>query len=114
MITYFKDKNHKSTKKYKNYKTLTSILDSVDTVIIGANTTSVTLSVTGVGLIVVPISAGIACALSSGNNNIQDNKNKKQYQKDQQTIKSVDRSYRKYFQDNLIDQNENDSSCNFF
>ena len=68
MITYFKDKNHKSKKRYKNYKTLNTILESVDSVvIIGATSTSITLSVTGVGLIILPISAGIACALSLGN-----------------------------------------------
>ena len=63
MITHFKDKNHK-TKTDKNYKTLTSILESVDTVVVISSTaTSVTLSITGFGLIVVPISAGIACSL---------------------------------------------------
>ena len=68
MITYFKDKNRKSKKRYKNYKTLTTVLESVDSiVIIGATSTSITLSVTGIGLIVLPISAGIACGISSGN-----------------------------------------------
>ena len=68
MITYFKDKNNKSKKRYKNYKTLNTILESVDSiVIIGATSTSITLSVTGIGLIVLPISAGIACTLSLGN-----------------------------------------------
>ena len=93
MSNSFKDKNHKSKKKYKSYKTLTSKLKSVDTVVnIGATTTFVTLSVTGVGLIVVPISAGIACTLSLGNEllrKIISNKYikyKKQYQKDQKTI----------------------------
>ena len=53
MITYSKDKNHKSKKKYKNYKTLNTVLESVDSiVIIGATSTSITLSVTGIGLIV--------------------------------------------------------------
>ena len=67
MVTYFKDKNQKSKKKYENFKTLTSILESIDAVvIIGATTTSVCLSVTGFGLLVVPISARIACALSLG------------------------------------------------
>ena len=67
MITYFKNKNHNSKKRYKNYKTLTSILESVNTVvIIGATKTSVTLSVTGVGWIVVPLCAGNACSLSLG------------------------------------------------
>ena len=61
MITYFKDKNQKSEKKNKNYKTLNTILESVDSiVIIGATSTSITLSVTGVGLIILPISAGFA------------------------------------------------------
>ena len=68
LITYFKDKNHKSKKRYKNYKTLNTILESIDSiVIIGATSTSTTLSVTGIGLIVLPISAGIACTLSLGN-----------------------------------------------
>ena len=68
MITYFKDKNNKPKKKYKNYKTLNTILESVDSiVIIGATSTSINLSVTGVGLIILPISAGIACGLSLGN-----------------------------------------------
>ena len=68
MITYFKDKNNKSETKYKNYKTLNTILESVDGfVIIGATSTSITLSLTGVGIIILPISAGIACTLSLGN-----------------------------------------------
>ena len=68
MITYFKDKNHKSKKRYKNYKILNTILESIDSIIIiGATSTSITLSITGVGLIILPISAGVACALSLGN-----------------------------------------------
>ena len=101
MITYFKNKNHKSKKKYKNYKTLNTILESVDSiVIIGATSTSITLSVTGIGSITLPISAGIACTLSLGNKVLhkliitKDNKNKKQYERDQQTNKSFDKLYR--------------------
>ena len=68
MITYFKDKNNNSKKKYKNYKTLNTVLESLESiVIIGATSTSITLSVTGFGLIILPISAGIACILSLGN-----------------------------------------------
>ena len=64
IITYFKDKNKKSKKRYKNYKTLNTLLESVDSiVIIGATSTSITLSITGIGLIILPISAGIACIL---------------------------------------------------
>ena len=119
MITYFKDKNHKSKKKYKNYKTLNTVLESVDS-IIGATSTSITLSITGMGLIILPISAGIACTLSLGNKILHKliinkyNKYKKQYERDQQTIKSFDKLYRKSLQDNVIDKTEYESLCNVF
>ena len=65
MIIYFTDKNNKSKKRQKKYKTLITIVESVDTIVInGATSTSITLSITGIGLAVVPISAGIACSLS--------------------------------------------------
>ena len=121
MITYFKDKNHKSKKKYKNYKTLNTILESTDSiVVIGATSTSITLSITGVGLIILPISAGVACALSLGNKILPKiiinkyNKYKKQYERDQNTIKSFDKLYRKSLQDNIIDKTEYDGLCNIF
>ena len=67
MITYFQDKNHKSKKRCDIYFTLTSILESVDTVVItGATTTSVTLLVIGVELILMSSSAGVASVLSLG------------------------------------------------
>ena len=51
MITYFKDKNNESKKRYKNYKTLNTILESVDSIVmIGATSTSISLSITGFGL----------------------------------------------------------------
>ena len=94
MVTYFKDKKNKSKKKHKNYKTLNTVLESVDSiVIIGATSTSITSLVTGVGLIVLTISASIACGLSVGNKILHKliinkyNNNKKQYERDQQTIK---------------------------
>ena len=121
MITYFKDKNNKSKKRYKNFKTLNTVLESVDSiVIIAATSTSITLSITGIGLIILPISAGIACGLSLGNKILHKliinkyNKYKKHYEKDQQTIKSFDKLYRKSLQDNLIDNNEYDGLCNIF
>ena len=121
MITYFKDKNNKSKKKYKNYKTLNTILESVDSiVIIGATSTSITLSVTGIGWIVLPISAGVACTLSLGNKILHKliinkyNKYKKLYGRDQNTIKSFDKLYRKSLQDNVIDKTEYDSLCYIF
>ena len=121
MITYFKDRNNKSKKRYKNYKTLNTILESVDSiVIIGATSVSIVLSVTGVGLVILPISAGIACGLSLGNKILHKliinkyNKYKKQYEKDQNTIKSFDKLYRKSLQDNIINKTEYESLCNIF
>ena len=121
MITYFKDKNHKSKRRYKNYETRNTILESVDSiVIIGATSTSIILSITGFGLIILPISVGTACTLSLGNKKIHNlitnkyNKYKKHYEGDQQTIKSFDKLYRKSFQDNVIDENEHESLCNIF
>ena len=121
MITYFKDKNNKSKKSYKNYKTLNTVLESIDSiVIIAATSTSITLSLTGIGLIVLPISAGIACGISLGNKILHKliinkyNKYKKQYERDQQTIKSFDKIYRKSLQDNVIDKTEYESLCNIF
>ena len=121
MITYFKDRNNKSKKKYKNYKTLNTVLESVDSiVIIGATSTSITLSVIGIGLIVLPISAGFACGLPLGTKILHKliidkyNKYKKQYERDQNTIKSFDKIYRKSLQDNIIDKSEYESLCNIF
>ena len=121
MITYFKDKNNESKKRYKNYKTLNTILESVDSIdIISATTTSITLSITGFGLIILPISAGIGCCISLGNKVLHKliinkyNKYKKTYERDQQTIKSFDKLYRKSLQDNVIDKTEYDSLCNIF
>ena len=68
MITFFKDKNHKSKKRSKNYKTLNTIFVSVDTLYnIGAVSTSITLSTTAIGVIVLPISVRFACTISLGN-----------------------------------------------
>ena len=71
-------------------------------------------------MIVLPISAGIAFTLSLGNKVLYKliinkyNKYKKQYEKDQQTIKSFDKLYRKSLQDNVIDKNEFESLCTIF
>ena len=96
-IIYFKDKNNKSKKRYKNYKALNMILESVDSfVIIGATSTSLTLSITGIGLIVLPISTGIACTLPLANKVLHKefinkfNNFKKHCERDQQTIKHFD------------------------
>ena len=75
MISYIKDKNNNCKKKYK--KKLNTVLETVDSiVIIAATSTSITLSVTGVGLTILPIAAGIACGLSLGNKILHKNNHK--------------------------------------
>ena len=121
MITYFKEKNNKSKKKYKKYKTVTTLLKSFVTfVIIAMTSSSITLSLTGIGLIVITISTASACALSIGNEVLYEliinkyNKYKKQYERDQQTIKTFDKLYRKSLQDNIFDKSEYESLSNIF
>ena len=121
MITYFKDKNHKSKKKHKNYKTLNTVLESVDSiVIIAATSTLIILSVTGKGLIISPLSAGIACTLPLGNKVLHKliiskyNKYKKPYERDRLTIKSNNKLYRKSLRDNIIDKTKYENLCNVF
>ena len=89
MITYFKDKNNKSKKKCKKDKTTTRNLKSFDTFgIIATTSSSITLSLTGIGLLAIPISTELACRLSIGNKVVNEiirnkyNKYKKQYEKD--------------------------------
>ena len=107
--------------RHKTYKTLNTILESLYSIfILGATSTSIILSLTCVGLIVLPMSAGIACTLSLGKKALdkiiinKNNKYKNQHEKDQKSIKPFDKLYRKSLQGNIIDKNENESLCNFF
>ena len=116
-----KTKTINQKRNIKNIKHKNTILESVDSVvIIGATSTSITLSITGIGLIVLPKSAGIACTLSIGNKILHKviinkfNKYKKLYERNQQTIKSFDKLYRKSSQDKVIDINEYESPCKIF
>ena len=93
-------------------------MDSI--IIIGSTSTSINLSITGIGLVVLPISAGIAGTISLGNKVLhnlfinKNNKNKKQSERDQQTNKSFDKLYRKPLQNHVIDKTEYESLCNIF
>ena len=96
-------------------------MESVDSiVIIGATSASIISSITGIGLIILPISADIACTSSLGNKVLHKiiinkyNKYRKQYGRDQNTIKSFDKLYRKSLQGFIIDKTEYESLCNIF
>ena len=92
---------------------MTTILKAFDIIVtIATTSSSISLSLTGFGLIVIPISNSIACGLSITNKVLYEivmqkyNKYKKLYEKDQQTIKSFDKLYPKSLQDNMTDKNE--------
>ena len=117
----FQRQKQQIQKELKNYKSLNTVLKSVDCIIIkGVTSTSITLSITGVGLILLPISAGTVCTLSLGHKIIhkllinKHNKYKKQKEKNQLTIKSFDKLYRRTLQDKIIDKSEKESLCNNF
>ena len=63
MMKYYELEEKKCKKKYTKYKLRNNIINSTDgLIIIGTTSASVTLSITGVGIIVVPITAGVGCA----------------------------------------------------
>ena len=105
----------------KKYRTITALLKSFDTFVIVATTSScITLSLSGIGLIVIPISTVTACGLSIAIKLLYEiiinkyNKHKKQYEIDEQNIKSFAKLYRKILQDNIIDKNEYENLCTIF
>ena len=121
MITYFKDKSHKSKMKSEIYKTLTTPLKSFGTIVIIATiSSSITLVVTGIGLIAILISGATACRVSTGNIVLYEivmekfKKYKKHYQRDQQTFVSFDNFYRKSLHDKTSDISEYESLSEFF
>ena len=56
-------KKKKYKQKYNKYKLINNLINSLDGIIvIGTTSASISLSITGVGIIVVPIAAGVGCA----------------------------------------------------
>ena len=100
-------------------KALTTILKSFDTfVTIASTSSSIRLSLTGIGSIAIHISTASACALSNGIKVLYEviinkyNKYKEQFEIDQQSIKSFNKLYRKSSHDNVFDKSEYESLCN--
>ena len=63
MMKYFEMEEKKYKQKYTKYKLINNLINSLDGIIvIGTTSTSISLSITGVGIKVVPIAAGVGCA----------------------------------------------------
>ena len=62
MMKYYEMEEKKYKQKYNKYKLINNIINSTDSlIVIGTTSASITLSITGVGIIVVPITAGVGC-----------------------------------------------------
>ena len=63
MMKYYEMEEKKYKQKYNKYKLINNLINSLDGIIvIGTTSASNSLSITGVGIIVVPITAGVGCA----------------------------------------------------
>ena len=103
---------------------LTTILSSIDTfVIIATTSTSITLGLTGFGLIVIPISSSIACGLTISNKVIYEIIIQKQneYKKQKTNMKNTNKLlkfltnfFKKSLQYNVIVKSEYECLCGFF
>ena len=63
MMKYYESEENKHKKKYTKYKLINNLINSTDGPIIMETTSaSVTLSITGVGITNVPVTAGVGCA----------------------------------------------------
>ena len=63
MIKYYELEEEKYKKKYTKFKLINNLINSTEVLItIGTTSASVTLSITGVGIIFVPITEGVGCS----------------------------------------------------
>ena len=63
MMKYYELEENKYKKKYTEYKLINNLINSLDgLIIIGTTSASVKLSITGAGIRIVPITAGVGCA----------------------------------------------------
>ena len=104
-------KNYK--KKSKVYKLTNCLIQSFDgVVLLGVSSTAITLSVTGVGLIVVPIASGIGAGVSIISKILneylkrKEQPNIKKYTLAGGTLHDYQKLHSKCLEDNKIDLNE--------
>ena len=119
MMKYYELEEKKYKKKYTNYKLINNIINSTDgLIIIGTTSASVTLSITGVGLIVVPITAGVGCAtgilvnICSSYLKKKEQNYKLKYANIQKTLDDFRQLFTTSLKDNHIDEKEYDRFVN--
>ena len=110
---FYNHEAKKYKKKSKQYKLINCLIQSIDGVsVFGVSSTCVTLSVTGVGLVVVPIASGIGaglCIISKIAGEYLKRKeqhNIKKYTLAGRTLNDFCKLHSKFLEDKKIDLNE--------
>ena len=113
MMKYYELEENKYKKKYTKHKLINNLINSLDGIIvIGTTSASVTLSITGVGIVVVPITAGIGCAtgilvkICSSYLKKKEQNYKLKYAIIQKTLDDLRQLYITSLKDNHIDEKE--------
>ena len=110
---FYSHEAKKYKKKSKQYKLKNRLIQSIDGVLLlGVSSTAITLSVTGVGLIVVPIASGIGAGVSIISKILneylkrKEQHNIKKYTLAGRTLHDYQKLHSKCLEDNKIDLNE--------
>ena len=110
---FYNHEAKKYKKKSKTYKIINGLIQSIDGVLLlGVSSTAITLSVTGVGLIVVPIASGIGAGVSIISKILneylkrKEQHNIKEYTLAGRTPNDFCKLHSKCLEDNKIDLNE--------
>ena len=113
MMKYYEMEEKKYKQKYNKYKLINNLINSLDGIIvIGTTSASISLSITGVGIIVVPITAGVGCAtgilvkLCSSYLKKKEQNYKLKYSIIQKTLDDFRQLYITSLKDNHIDEKE--------
>ena len=113
MMKYYELEEKKYKQKYTKYKLINNLINSLDGIIvIGTTSASVTLSITGVGIIVVPIAAGFGCTtgilvkICSSYLKKKEQNYKLKYAIIQKTLEDFRQLYITSLKDNHIDEKE--------
>ena len=113
MMKYYEMEEKKYKQKYNKYKLINNLINSLDGIIvIGTTSASISLSITGVGIIVVPIAAGVGCTtgilvkICSSYLKKKEQNYKLKYTIIQKTLDNFRQLYVTSLKDNCIDEKE--------
>ena len=113
ILKFYNHEAKKDEKKSKTFKIINGLFQSIDGVLLlGVSSTAITLSVTGVGLVVVPIASGILAGVSLFNKLIgeylkrKEQHNLKKYTLAGGVLNNFQKLHTKCLEDNKIDLNE--------